>query len=288
MRSIMPQTILTLYAPADPDAAIAAYLAGASIITMARELDVAQGTFAAFLTRRGVHRRGRADAQRVHSLREDYFDAITDEARAYWLGFLAADGGVSDRGDIVVGLAACDAGHLYKFRAALETSYPIRLGVTRSAFGDFPNARLDIRSPRLAAALARLGVAPRKSLTGAPSPVPPELARHYWRGVFDGDGGIEHPKRPGRWILSMVGSQAMVDGFAAFAKGLYPTRASVRPMKRIYRFSLACRAAAVVLGALYDGATVALDRKVAAVESMRSEREAVGPSGWRKGHRRLA
>ena len=50
------------------------------------------------------------------------FDSIDTEEKAYWLGFLFADGSVSARDNQVeLSLSSIDRGHLQKFRRFLES-----------------------------------------------------------------------------------------------------------------------------------------------------------------------
>lgn len=115
--------------------------------------------------------------------------------------------------------------------------------------------------------LARLGVCRRKSVLGEPANIGGELERHYWRGVFDGDGGV-WPESD-RWSMAIVGNHNMVEGFAIFARKHCASKATVRPMKNIFRYGLADIQATLVLRAMYDGCSVALDRKLACVEQVR-------------------
>lgn len=77
----------------------------------------------------------------------------------------------------------------------------------------------------LVASLGRLGIGPRKSATVEPWDGPADLMPHYWRGLFDGDGSIYRISVRRDWYLSLCGSQACVDAFAAWAKSICGSRA---------------------------------------------------------------
>jgi hypothetical protein len=110
---------------------------------------------------------------------------IETEAAAYWLGFLAADGNVSN-GRIRLGLASRDADHLRAFCQWLATDRPIYSGVNNHGR---PVSTCEISSARLVAALGRYGIVPRKTYVTKHLPsVPPALTRHLIRGYFDADG----------------------------------------------------------------------------------------------------
>jgi hypothetical protein len=138
---------------------------------------------------------GYADSIRT---REDYkphshdtslFDEIDTGSKAYWLGFISADGCVTDNGVVRIALAGQDEGHLVKLKRDLQATHPIR-GVTPKGRAKHQSA-LSINSRKLAGGLRAHGVVPRKSLTmKPPTKVPLHLLRHYWRGMVDGDGSL--------------------------------------------------------------------------------------------------
>lgn len=158
-------------------------------------------------------------AHRKYPLKADYFEQIDTPEKAYWLGFLTADGSVA-RTNVSLELANIDAGHIAKFARAIESEAPIsptRQNCVRARF----------HSTRLAASLASLGLIQRKSLVVVP---PLEklagLEPYYWRGLWDGDGTISVRRdRAAGWLVGIVGSAACVDGFATWARGVSGSRA---------------------------------------------------------------
>ena len=217
--------------------------------------------------------------KRKYPLDEAFFDEITDEVRAYWLGFIGADGGVSDGSAgskvLMVSLHLRDEAHVRRLCRDLGGERPLkyRLKPPRRSAG------VEICSYRLVDGLARHGITPRKSATLEPWSGPPELMRHYWRGLFDGDGCICKRLRKGRgdWSMSISGSHACVNAFADWARDLTGSHASVRPAPGCWSWQMGgSRQAAVLAGELYGGATVALARKQAlADELMRSRSSAI-------------
>ena len=221
-----------------------------------------------------------SDAKRVRSCDNyDYFDAIDTADKAYWLGFIGADGGVSDGSAgskvLMVSLHLRDEAHVRRLCRDLGGERPLkyRLKPPRRSAG------VEICSYRLVDGLARHGITPRKSATLEPWSGPPELMRHYWRGLFDGDGCICKRLRKGRgdWSMSISGSHACVNAFADWARDLTGSHASVRPAPGCWSWQMGgSRQAAVLAGELYGGATVALARKQAlADELMRSRSSAI-------------
>jgi hypothetical protein len=201
---------------------------------------------------RGVRERNRvAPTQRKYHLDEEYFDNVTTPDKAYWLGFLAGDGCIV-RGALVVALAPRDRGHLELLRLAVGSDAPIRDSTANSA--------LRLSSIRLVAALSRLGVGPRKSLTLDPWVGPDDLMRHYWRGLMDADGTIEMPSSGG---ISLVGTRAVTQAFGDWGRTISPdVRGNAYAHKNIWRVSFGGRVSARdILMVLYDDAPTALARK---------------------------
>jgi hypothetical protein len=197
-------------------------------------------------------------ARRRYALDEAYFDEISDERRAYWLGFIAADGGITTgKANVLrVELAAYDEAHLERMRSDLGSDRP--LGYYESC------ACASFGSRYLVAALGRLGITPRKSATVQPWDGPADLMPHYWRGLFDGDGSIYKVSTRSDWCLSICGSRACVEGFAEWARGISGGTARPRQIRDTACWMWAVtggRKPQALASALYAGAVVALERK---------------------------
>lgn len=252
----------TAWTPGQVGELVAAYRGGEATTSIARRLGVSLTPVLRVLREQGVAIRSNAASHRRLALDEHYFDAIDTEAKAYWLGFLAADGSITERNCVALVLAEADGDHVGRFRDAIGAGHKL-MTVTNAGYR---SVRLAVRSDVMVAALARHGVVPNKSLTAAPAQITPELMRHYWRGVFDGDGSLYESASAatrGMWCLGLVGSRSMVEGFAAFARPVCGSRASVRPSNsRAWRFETGGNpTVARVVGALYADAAVALERK---------------------------
>jgi hypothetical protein len=208
---------------------------------------------------------------RKYALDHYYFDEIGDERRAYWLGFITADGCVhrsKGRDILTVELKESDAGHLHMLCQDLGSDRPVLFG--RGC------ARVMFNSVGLVAALGRHGVAPRKSGIVRPWNGPEDLMPHYWRGLLDGDGCISRVKNSRKWIVAMTGSEACVKGFAGWAKPLCDSVAMPRRVvhsQSCWWWSVAgTTKPQVLVGALYRNAAVALDRKRELADRLTSTR----------------
>lgn len=215
---------------------------------------------------------------RQYPFKEDYFHDIDTPEKAYWLGFLAADGGINPKNNTVqVNLAGRDIEHLRLFHRALDRNAPI-YEVT-SNYGT-PVARLSIGSKQMVADLTRHGVGGAKSFTITPWETD---ARHliapYWRGVFDGDGSIGKTaphRRTGRlwyWRVSLSGSLPMARGFQSFVVEHGGTQGSIGPHAQIWKVAWGgINPPRIVANALYADSTYpALARKLALAREISQE-----------------
>jgi hypothetical protein len=184
---------------------------GASLRAIAADFDVSAGAVVGALKRTGfavapeevVRRRARE-----RSAGASYFETISDEARAYWLGFIAADGFLcrQTRGmRFGVELADKDVDHLSVLAASLEV--PLH----HTARG-----KVVIRSANAALVydLRRAGIIERKStddaIVLALERCPAPLRRHFARGLFDGDGSAFDNASGGR-VLEFSGHRLMLE-----------------------------------------------------------------------------
>lgn len=119
-----------------------------------------------------------------------YFEKIDTERRAYWLGFLYADGCVSEVTEnsksIVLQLHPKDRYILEELLKDIKSDRPIY--VNKRGY-----VSISIGSVKMANDLIKLGCIPKKSLVlkfPAENIVPKDLMRHFIRGYMDGDGCI--------------------------------------------------------------------------------------------------
>lgn len=237
-----------------------------------------------------VARKSSGGRYRKYCLNDEYFDAIDTPGKAYWLGFITADGCVMEDAagrpaSLVVELARYDDGHL--------RTMCLDLGSDRPVLYNRQFAGVSFGSRHMANALCRLGVTPRKSLIVEPWDGSAELMPHYWRGLVDGDGTIHTSKS--RWCVGICGSYACVSAFGSWARGVTGGRAQPRPARK----DTACwqwtsqgsEKSQLLAAALYGDAPVALERKrllareLCAIDfaARKTQRYAAMADGWATG-----
>ena len=145
----------------------------------------------------GIARSARESQLKYH-FNENVFDNIDTEEKAYWLGFLYADGcveTVDKKHHLVLALAKKDRQHIEKFNNFLQSNYPIHDRIIKTGeFSGKEYSQLILNSPHLVKTLISYGCTPRKSLT---LKFPDfsifkssNLINHFIRGYFDGDGSV--------------------------------------------------------------------------------------------------
>ena len=137
---------------------------------------------------------------RTYTVNENYFNNIDTEDKAYWLGFLYADGYITQRG---FGLAVKseDRPHIQKMLDAMDSDYDIKDYVTstktKNNYGEHGYSRVIVSHKQLREKLIQYGMVENKSLILEPPKIEfgtDELKRHFIRGFFDGNGSISGKK----------------------------------------------------------------------------------------------
>lgn len=146
---------------------------------------------------------GLTPKQRRYDVNEEYFDNVDTEEKAYWLGFLAADGCVrrrvnndtgKTRGDsIVLKLSVMDEDHIVRFKNQIspnsKISYYTSKTITKKGNLSISNAcTVRINSNKLVQSIIKLGVTPKKTFTIDKPNIEEKYYKHFIRGFFDGDG----------------------------------------------------------------------------------------------------
>lgn len=132
----------------------------------------------------------RTGSCRVLHFNENFFENIDNEEKAYWLGFIFADGSVNEKSySLEIELSIIDKDHLVKFAKSLKYEGKIRNSRKNKA------CRMRVHSKHLTKSLERFGMRHGKSARLVCPNLPNELMKHFWRGVFDGDGWITKGKR---------------------------------------------------------------------------------------------
>ncbi len=226
------------------------YSQGVSLTKISKELEMDRGTLSKNLKKDGVEVVNRQNLSRVN---ENIFEIIDTEEKAYWLGFMYADGYVGDDNTIEVGLKSSDVNHLIKLKKFLSWSGEV--------YQDEIRCRLAFKNKKMKEDLIKLGCVPRKSLIltfPTYDTVPIYLMKHFIRGYVDGDGSIGIRKNGKAFRLSILGTKEFLTGLLKHTEW--------KPLKiqnpsNIYVIEWGADYVKEYLDYLYEDSTVYLDRK---------------------------
>lgn len=212
---------------------------------------------------------------RKYTFNYDYFEIIDTEEKAYWLGFLYADGCVGkNRKDkngehpgcgVSLGLKLSDEEHIDKFIKAVGFNGNKKYKEIHLNDKIFYSCEMSLNSVKMADDLIRLGCVPRKSLIlkfPTKEQVPDEFLFHFIRGYVDGDGTIGKQYKQHK-TLHMYPRLGICSN-EQFLEGLLDRTGWKRNMIRHDSRSHACGigwTSREYLDLLYKDATIYLDRK---------------------------
>lgn len=155
----------------------------------------------------------RGKLHRHYPLDETYFDVIDSKDKAYFLGFMSADGNVyssehyaGDRQNrFSITLKNDDEYILELFKKYLKTTKPLSHITKKNKYYVSTHARLELSSNKIVEALTMYNIVPRKSYPFEICQLDDEYMSHYLRGYFDGDGSITFRMPLSRTIVAYSG-----------------------------------------------------------------------------------
>lgn len=236
------------------------YRAGQTQTEIAHTFGLTQTTVGANLRRWGCKTR-RVGPKRRLTVSEDYFSKIDTEEKAYWLGFLFADGSIrqSSKGQWTcrLELATKDADHIRKFLEAIS-------GVQTIADGHHGASKYAvISSVTFCKHLETQGCIRNKTKNGIKFPdLPDDLLRHFIRGFFDGDGWLSGTNSQATFGVVSADRRFLlkIQDWLICKLGLNQTKLIEKETTWSLQYCGNTQVAKIA-ELLYDNCTVALDRK---------------------------
>lgn len=234
------------------------YQKGESRKSLADSFGVTQKVIDRFLKEKEVPLR---NDTRKHFFNEEIFKSIDTAEKAYWIGFITADGYVNeDRGFLRIKLGYVDYDHLAKFARFMSLD---PADVIRSEIHNITGNTMwyiDINSRKFVDILVGHGIRQEKSMREKVTHVRDDLIRDYIRGLYDGDGSIR-PDGTGVSLNNSVEVLYYVQGVFLFR--LRATRLKI--MDHCNTWKIEYRSREVVKKILdflyYENCSVFLDRK---------------------------
>lgn len=211
--------------------------------------------------------------RRTYQLNESFFDIIDSEEKAYFLGFLFADGcNVLHRNRISIGLNEKDYTLLKRLNDLLfkENCIKINKQLSSHKIGERlckssgRSITLHINSKHISSVLNEIGMIPRKSsVVSFPTCIPDKLLRHFVRGYFDGDGSLIKYKSKRGFSIKIASSKS----FCAQLKQIVIQHVGVNGILCDESNAYSCFVISGMYNSkmfcdwIYSGATIKLERK---------------------------
>jgi hypothetical protein len=214
------------------------------------------------------------DFSKKYHYNEDYFENIDTQAKAYFLGFVFADGGIyiRKRSDFwieksfTINLAEEDKYILEFFKNELGYKGPLYFREGKEFISPINNQKykrknqyaLSISSTRFVDHLINLGLGNKKTYMDLKIPsIPKELIKDFIRGYFDGDGCFS-----GNSILFTSKTSSILEDFKSYFKNKFKKPfGNIRYTERnvfIWQFN---KEKNLFLNYIYKDATCYLSRK---------------------------
>lgn len=155
-------------------------------------------TIKKILKKNGIHVLSNSEAHKVRTIDENFFDNIDSHRKAYYLGFLCADGSVSGSNNRVqVSIQERDRNIIDALKEDLKTDYKIvKMSYSQKNQNWQDQCCLTITNAAIHDALILHGVIPNKSkLLEFPKGLDKKYYSSFILGYMDGDGNIsKNPK----------------------------------------------------------------------------------------------
>jgi len=198
----------------------------------------------------------------------DYFENIDTEDKAYWLGFIYADGYVvnnpqSRNYELGIQLKQSDIEHLKKFNKCINGNIEIKIIHKVDNISDRYLCSIRLYSKKIIEDLNKHGIVQNKSfIIEFPTNLQDDLLKHFIRGYFDGDGSIWIYKRKNILRCKFTsGSKIFLDSLSDILK-LKNINTFIVKSNNCFDLYIAGRdSTRNFLEYIYDDSNIFLDRK---------------------------
>jgi intein-encoded DNA endonuclease-like protein len=199
---------------------------------------------------------------RKYSFNYNFFDEIDSEFKAYFLGFIIADGSISGN-TLSISIIEDDVDVLFKFKENIEFNGFFR-DVEYSNSNHKNQKSIILTSKYFINSLSKYGIVNAKSHKTFLPKMSDKFIRHFIRGVFDGDGCI-HISKSGDININLVGNidlMTEIQNILVSKCGLNYTKFGRSKSENIVYIKYGGNIQTIkILSYLYDNSNVYMDRK---------------------------
>lgn len=229
---------------------------GISIAQLAKKYKLSPTTIAKWIKKEGIEI---INNQNRTKFNENIFDKIDTKEKAYWLGFIFADGYISNRDNTFeLSLSINDKNHLDKFNCFMQHEFN---NVKTDSF----RCRWSVVNKHLWNTLNNYGCTSNKSLTlKFPSLdifEDDHLVIDFIRGYVDGDGSLFFESKTNSSRISVLGTKDFLENINNYLLNDSNKLSSNHGSKETLCLSRGCAKAVAIAYMLYYKSTIYLDRK---------------------------
>lgn len=245
------------------------YLNGISKLQISKNYKVGTRLISKILNESKIKIRTRKETNTRYYFNHDFFEKINCEEKAYFLGFLLADGYISPN-LVSLELKDIDEHILKKFILVTENTNNVKKYKRRGSCGNTNTAKITFRSDKMVKDLNNLGLHRNKTYNLVVPKIDESLEKHFWRGVLDGDGYIScyTPKTKRKLVCGEVkvyvckkqiqtgicGHLNTMNAFVDFLKRNNIETVGVRPDHSIFRVKIKTKDTIKFLNLIYSEA----------------------------------
>lgn len=230
---------------------------------------------------------------RRYNVNHSYFEVIDCEEKAYWLGFLYADGCVrktKSGSQLVLKLSDKDKNHLNLFKTNIESEHKIEhyQNKTVSKKGTpsiSNNCVICINSNKLVQDLITQGCTPKKTFKIDKPNIPEKFYKDFIRGYYDGDGNFFYNDKTKIAVITIVCASEKFRKFLIDVISKIPNIGKIHEDKEKYTIKIVNIVGIIgFLSYIYDNSKIELTRKKEYYEKYREYRKSV-ESDYQRGLR---
>lgn len=194
----------------DEKTIVTKYLSSTPLITLQHEYNISYDKIKRIITK--YTDTIISSAKRLNpELKEDFFEIIDNDTKAYWLGWLISDGAITyqpQKSKFQLELTIKQEDEAILQLLANDLGVPNNIYTSGDKY-----KRFSLGSKKIVTDLIHLGVTQNKSLTVQIPQIPTEFHSALLRGLFDGDGGYTVYQRSNGQInreLSFCGNEFVI------------------------------------------------------------------------------
>lgn len=233
-----------------------------SLTTLSKKYHCKRETISKYIKLLGFEVINRTTGKHINS---NVFDNIDTEEKAYWFGFLCADGCITKNNYVELGIHWNDYDHMQKYRKFLELESDDSIKRNKNV------ARVRVHNNHMAEQLLKKGCIHNKShLLKFPKLsifANRSLVYDFIRGYCDGDGCLRfYQNYKNVWVcdLTITSTKEFLEGVKEFLniEGGYMRNCSTSKMQTdAWNLSYRCVPARQVARLLYENSSIYMDRK---------------------------